>query len=133
MEIKFSMFLNFFDVISIFFRCFFSMFSLLIFCLSVFLLFYVLSFYVSSWTQAEGAVLFYAYKELITVFIVFFLIITVIILFFSGFSFDSKAGVPDSYFWADTPIVGEMGQIISEMGTGEMGINRYGMSCFNPF
>ena len=33
MEIKFSMFLNFFDVISIFFRCFFSMFSLSMFCL----------------------------------------------------------------------------------------------------
>ena len=33
MEIKISMFLNFFDVISIFFRCFFSMFSLSMFCL----------------------------------------------------------------------------------------------------
>ena len=33
MEIKFSMFLNFFDVILIFFRCFFSMFSLSMFCL----------------------------------------------------------------------------------------------------
>ena len=33
MEIKFSMFLNFFDVISIFFRCFVSMFSLSMFCL----------------------------------------------------------------------------------------------------
>ena len=32
MEVKFSMFLNFFDVISIFSRCFFSMFSLFMFC-----------------------------------------------------------------------------------------------------
>ena len=47
MEIKFSMFLNFFDVISIFFRCFFSMFSLSMFCLFrvfAFLCFVVLCF-----------------------------------------------------------------------------------------
>ena len=52
MEIKFSMFLNFFDVISIFFRSFFDVSFLflvfLCFVFSVFLLFYVLSFYVSS-------------------------------------------------------------------------------------
>ena len=39
MEIKFSMFLNFFDVTLIFFRCFFSMFSL-----SMFFLFRVFAF-----------------------------------------------------------------------------------------
>ena len=52
MEIKFSMFLNFFDVIAIFFRCFFDVSFLclvfLCFVFSVFLIFYVLSFYVSS-------------------------------------------------------------------------------------
>ena len=47
MEIQFLMFLNFFDVISIFFRCFFSMFSRSIFCLFrvfAFLCFVVLCF-----------------------------------------------------------------------------------------
>ena len=39
MQIKFSIFLNFFDVILIFFRCFLSMF-----CLSMFCLFYVFAF-----------------------------------------------------------------------------------------
>ena len=52
MEIKFSMFLNFFDVISIFFQSFFdvSFLCLVFLCsvFSVFLLFYVLSFYVLS-------------------------------------------------------------------------------------
>ena len=52
MDINFSMFLNFFDVISIFFRSFFDVSFLclvfLCFVFSVFLLFYVLSFYVSS-------------------------------------------------------------------------------------
>ena len=48
MEIKFSIFLNFFDVISIIFRCFFLCFVLLYHVFSIFLLFNVLSFYVSS-------------------------------------------------------------------------------------
>ena len=52
MEIKFSIFLNFFDVISIFFRCFFDVFIrcfvFLYYAFSIFLLFDILSFYVSS-------------------------------------------------------------------------------------
>ena len=51
-EIKFSIFLNFFDVISKFFRSFFDLFFrcfvFLYYVFSIFLLFYVLSFYVLS-------------------------------------------------------------------------------------
>ena len=51
-EIKFSIFLNFFDVISKFFRSFFDgffrCFVFLYYVFSIFLLFYVLSFYVLS-------------------------------------------------------------------------------------
>ena len=51
-EIKFSIFLNFFDVIWKFFRSFFDLFFrcfvFLYYVFSIFLLFYVLSFYVLS-------------------------------------------------------------------------------------